>query len=196
MLRAIIPYLAYLYVTLVGLTSRVLWRGLEHLEKARRFKGPVIYAFWHQRQVFFTWTHRGARAKVLVSRSADGELIARTMQLSRIGSCRGSSSRAGAAAAREMLEAVADGFDLSVSPDGPKGPAREVKPGILYLARKTGVPIVPISNAVSRKIEFPRSWDKFQVPLPFARGVVCHAEPIFVGPDDDFPAKAQELKAA
>lgn len=195
-LRFLAPYLIYLYVTFVGLTSRIRWLGLEHLAAARRVKGPIIYAFWHQRQVFFTWTHRGANAHILVSRSADGELIAETMRLSRIGVCRGSSSRGAAAGAREMIEAAAAGFDLGFTPDGPKGPARKAKPGILYLAQKTGLPIVPITNAVSRKLEFARSWDRFQVPLPFGRAVVGYGPPIRVGPDEDLEGKARELEAA
>jgi hypothetical protein len=195
-LRRLAPYLAYLYVSFVGLTSRLRWLGLERLAEARRVKGPVIYAFWHQRQVFFTWVHRGTHVKVLVSRSADGELIAETMRLSRIGACRGSSSRGAVAAARELLDALGEGFDVAVTCDGPKGPAREVKAGILYLAQKTGVPIVPIANGVSRKLEFSRSWDRFQVPLPFSRAAVVHGALVFVGPADDLAAKARELKAA
>jgi lysophospholipid acyltransferase (LPLAT)-like uncharacterized protein len=195
-LRRLAPYLAYFYVSLVGLTSRLRWVGQEHLEAARRFKGPVIYAFWHQRQVFFTWAHRGWHVKVLVSRSADGEIIAQVMRLSRIGACRGSSSRGAVAAARELLESLNAGFDVGVTCDGPKGPARQVKSGILYLAQKTGLPIVPIANALSRTFEIARAWDRFQVPLPFSRAVVIHGAPIFVGPQDDLAAKARELKEA
>lgn len=195
-LRRLAPYFAYLYVSFVGLTSRVRWLGLEHLAAARKAKGPVIYAFWHQRQVFFTWVHRGAHAKILVSRSRDGEIIAQTMRLSRMQACRGSSSRGAATAARELLDALGEGFDTAVTCDGPKGPARQVKPGILYLAQKTGLPIVPIANALSRKLEFSRAWDRFQVPLPFSRAVVRHGAPFFVGPADDLAAKAKELKAA
>jgi lysophospholipid acyltransferase (LPLAT)-like uncharacterized protein len=194
--RFFAPYFAYLFLSFVGLTARVRRLGAEHLAAARRVKGPVVYAFWHQRQAFFTWTHRGAHVKVLVSRSADGEIIAQTMRLSRIATCRGSSSRGAATAARKLLEALDQGFDVAVTCDGPKGPAREVKAGILYLAQKTGLPIIPIANAVSRKLEFPRAWDRFQVPLPFSRAVVIHGPPVFVGPQDELQAKARELKAA
>jgi len=214
-LRIFASYLGYLYISFVGLTSRVRWLGEEHLGAARRgapspegslsplpegaarrVKGPVIFAFWHQRQVFFTWTHRGARVKILVSRSADGEIIARAMRLARIGVCRGSSSRGALEGTREMIEAAAEGLDVGFTPDGPKGPAREIKTGILYLAQKTGLPVVPITNALSRRLEFSRSWDRFQFPLPFARAVVLYGPPIFVGPQDDLEAKARELKTA
>ena len=100
MLRGLIPYLAYAYVSLVGLTTRLRTDGESHRSELRLRNQRFIYAFWHQRQIFFTWTHRGQSASVLVSRSKDGELIARTMRLSLIAACRGSSSHGGAAAAR------------------------------------------------------------------------------------------------
>jgi hypothetical protein len=118
------------------------------------------------------------------------------MRLSRIGACRGSSSRGAVKAALELLESLNEGFDVAVTCDGPKGPARQVKNGILYLAQKTGLPIVPIANALSRKFEIARAWDRFQVPLPFSRAVVVHGPAIFVAPQDDLTAKALELKEA
>ncbi|MDX6769677.1 MAG: lysophospholipid acyltransferase family protein [Elusimicrobiota bacterium] len=195
MLRALVPYLVYAFVTLVGRTTRLkvrnaaVPRGLH--DQGRRF----IYAFWHQRQVFFTWSHRGAEAAVLVSRSKDGDVIAETMRLSRIDAVRGSSSRGGAAAAREMMEVMKAGRDIGITPDGPKGPAREVKDGVIFLARSLGAPIVPITNSLSNRFQVEKAWDKFQVPLPFGRAVVVYGEPIEVGPDDDAKAKAAELKA-
>ena len=196
MLRALVPYLAYAYVTFVGLTTRLkIVRGeirRDFNAKNQRF----IYAFWHQRQVYFTWTHRGAGAAVLVSRSKDGEMIAKTMRLSRIEEVRGSSSRGGAAAVREMMEAVRSGLDIGLTPDGPKGPAREVKEGSVFLAQRLGIPIVPIANALSHKLVVTKAWDHYHVPLPFGRGVVVYGNPIEVGPDDDLQAKALQLRAA
>lgn len=196
MLRALVPPLAYAFVTFVGVTNRLrVVRG--DIPKGLRESGTrFIYAFWHQRQVFFTWTHRGVGAAVMVSRSKDGELIAKTMSLSDIGAIRGSSSRGGAAAAREMVETLRSGLDVGITPDGPKGPARQVKEGVLRVAQLSGAPIVPIANAVSRRYEFPRAWDRFQVPLPFGRAAVVYGEPVRVGSADDLAAKAAELKAA
>ena len=196
MLRRVVPYLAYAYVSFVGLTTRLttIRGGIRDGLKAkdRRF----IYAFWHQRQVFFTWAHRGVGAAVLVSRSKDGEMIADTMRLSDIAAVRGSSSRGAASAVRGLMEVLQGGLDIGITPDGPKGPAREVKDGVVFLAQKLGVPIVPVTNALSRRIEIRKAWDRFQVPLPFGRAVVAYGEPIDVGPDDDLAAKALELKAS
>lgn len=196
MLRALVPYLAFAYVTLVGWTNRTRVVRGEVRERlwgeGRRF----IYAFWHQRQVYFTWTHRGVHSAVLVSKSKDGEMIAETMRLSRIKAVRGSSSRGGAAAAREMVEILRSGWDVGITPDGPKGPAREVKDGALRVAQMSGAPIVPIANANSRRLEIRKAWDRFHVPLPFGRSAVVYGEPIYVGPHDDLEKKAAEVKAA
>jgi len=195
-LRRLVPYLAYSYVTFVGWTNRLTTvRGaIRDGFKARNER--FIYAFWHQRQVYFTWAHRGVGAAVLVSRSKDGEMIAETMRLSDIGAVRGSSSRGGAAAVRELMEVLKSGLDIGITPDGPKGPAREVKDGAVFLAQKLGVPLLPITNALSRKLEIKKAWDRFQVPLPFGRAYVVYGEPIYVRPGDDPAAKAAELKAA
>ncbi|MBI5211714.1 MAG: DUF374 domain-containing protein [Elusimicrobia bacterium] len=196
MLRSAAPYLAYAYMTFVGWTTR--WRVLagEHRAGLRRRGQRCLLAFWHQRQVFFTYTHRGAGAKVLVSRSRDGEIIARVMELSGIQTARGSSSRGFTAALKEMVRTVSEGLDIGITPDGPKGPAREVKDGAVFLAQKLGIPILPITNSLTNKLVFGRSWDKFQLPLPFGRGIVRYGAPIVVGPSDDVAAKAAEVKAA
>ena len=193
-LRSAAPYLAYGFVTAVGLTSRVHWLGLEHLERLRASGSSWLYAFWHQRQVFFTYTHRHRGVYTLVSQSRDGEVIARVMSLSDIVAVRGSSSRGAAAATRELLDLAKEGRHVSITPDGPKGPARTVKPGILYLARESGLPIVPITNATSRRAELARAWDRFHIPLPFSRACVIHGAPIRVGAGDDLEAKARELR--
>ncbi len=196
MLRRAVPYLVYAYVTFVGWTNRTVVEGGDIPEGIHAARGRFIYAFWHQRQVFFTWSHRDVDAAVLVSRSKDGELIAQTMRLSRIAAVRGSSSRGGAAAAKEMVDILRSGLDVGITPDGPKGPARKVKDGVLRVAQLSGVPIVPIANATSRRIELQKAWDRFHVPLPFGRAAVVYGEPIRVGADDDLPAKAAELEAA
>ena len=104
-------------MSLVGATSRVRWSGLEHLRGCRG--GGFIYAFWHQRQVLFTYTHRSRDISVLVSRSRDGEVIAETMRLSGIPAVRGSSSRGAASAARELLDVLAQRRMAAITPDGP-----------------------------------------------------------------------------
>lgn len=196
MIRKLVPYLVYSYVSLVGWTTRQRVLRDDIPRKVHESGQRFIYAFWHQRQVFFTWSHRNVSAAVLVSKSNDGEMIARTMELSGIDAVRGSSSRGGAAAAREMVEILRSGRDVGITPDGPRGPAREVKEGAVRVAQLAGMPIVPIANALSHRIEVAKAWDRFQVPLPFGRSVVIYGEPVRVGDGDDLAVKAAELKAA
>lgn len=195
MLRAVVPYLVYGFVSFIGWTTRLTTVRGDVPRKIHAGGERFIYAFWHQRQVFFTWSHRDAEAAVLVSKSKDGEMIAETMRLSRIDAVRGSSSRGGAAAAREMVEILKSGRDVGITPDGPKGPARQVKDGAVRVAQMSGAPLLPLANALSNKLEIAKAWDRFQVPLPFGKAVVVYGEPIRVGPDDDLETKAAELKA-
>ncbi|UPT75983.1 MAG: DUF374 domain-containing protein [Elusimicrobiota bacterium] len=104
--------------------------------------------------------------------------------------------RGGAAAAREMVDILKSGWDAGITPDGPKGPARQVKEGAVRVAQLAGTAIVPIANALSHRIEIAKAWDRFQVPLPFGRSVVIYGEPLYVREGDDLAAKAAELKAA
>lgn len=195
-LRRTAPYLGYGFMTLVGWTTRLTVHGDEHRQSLRRAGRRFIYAFWHSRQVFFTYSHRGDGLSVLVSRSRDGEIIARVMELSQIEACRGSSNRGAAAALRDMMAVVGRGLELGITPDGPKGPVNQVKPGVVFLAQKLGIPILPTANATSRKLVIRKSWDGYQVPLPFARAVIRYAPPIFVGQDDDLREKAEEVRRA
>lgn len=197
MLRALAPYGAYLFSSFVKLTSSVTVVRGENRARLRQGGDRFIYAFWHQQQAFFTVTHRGDRMTVLISKSRDGELIAETIRLCcGVNAVRGSSSRGGSDAVRSLVKALESGLDLGITPDGPKGPAREVKAGVLFLARTLGVPILPISAAQSNSLVFTKAWDRFTLPMPFGRLFVVYGEPILVGPDDEPGLKAAELKAS
>jgi len=195
LLRALVPSLAFAYSTLLRLTTSVTVVRGDIRARLRAEDRRFIYAFWHQRQVFFTVTHRDDKAALLISRSKDGEMIAETIRLCGVASVRGSSSRGAAEAVRSLMEAVRSGLDIGLTPDGPKGPARQVKEGVLFLAQKLGVPILPITSAQSNRLIITKAWDHFHIPLPFGRAVVVYGEPLEVRPGDDLTAKAAELKA-
>lgn len=194
-LRRLVPYLAYLFSTLIKLTtSQKTVRG-EIRDKLRAVDRRFIYAFWHQRQVFFTVSHRGDNVSVLISRSADGEMIAETIRLCcGVAAVRGSSSRGASEAVRELIKTLRAGVDLGITPDGPKGPRREIKEGVMYLAQKLGVPILPVTSAQSNRLVLTKTWDHFHLPMPFGRSAVVYGEPIDVGPGDDLKLKAAQLK--
>lgn len=140
---------------------------------------PCIYAFWHARLLPLVFTHRSRGIAVLVSRHRDGQLIARIVERMGFVTARGSSTRGGEEGLREMLEWAGKGRLLTLSPDGPRGPAEQVKPGLVYLASRTGFMIVPVAAAAAAEWRL-RSWDGFRIPRPFGRVVVGYGEPIAI----------------
>ncbi len=135
--------------------------------------GPVIAAFWHGHMLIPLLAFRNRPVAVLVSRSRDGERIARVARHFGLGSVRGSTSRGATAAMKELLElARGNTTHLVVTPDGPRGPRHRVAPGVIYLAQKTGFPILPLAAGLDRYWVLPSKWDEFLLPKPFARALV------------------------
>ena len=159
---------------------------------------PAIYVVWHARLLLlpYLYGHRGAR--VLISRSRDGDMVARLVRRFGFAVVRGSSSRGGAGGLRGLARALGEGHSVIVVPDGPRGPAETVKPGVVTLARLTGAPVVPLSFAGSAEWRA-RSWDGFRIPKPFARCVVRFGEPLRLTPSrdrGDAEATRKDIEAA
>lgn len=178
-----LPWVGWLYLRIVGLTSRIVWINKPLVDRLESQGQNFIYAFWHSRQLFFVWSHRGKDIGTVVSRSQDGEYVARLIHLFGMKTARGSSTRGGDQALLELLEMAKVGTHPAFTPDGPRGPAGAVEPGVIFLAQKSRLPIVPIANALSRK-KVLNSWDKYQVPLPFTRAVVVHGNPLWIKPEE------------
>lgn len=138
---------------------------------------PRVLAFWHGRQMPLVAV-RTQPAVALVSLSKDGELQTGVMRCLGLRVVRGSSSRGGAAALKAVVSALGRGADAVFAVDGPRGPARRVKPGALSAARLSGAAVVPVGAAVSRGSVLARAWDRFVVPWPFARIVVVAGAPL------------------
>ena len=142
----------------------------------------LIYASWHQR--FFPgiklFLDRRPIA-IMISQSRDGEMIARVARGFGWGPLRGSSTRGGTVALRLLRALAARGYNFAHIVDGPKGPFGEVKPGLLYIARMVGKPIVPVIISAENKWIF-NSWDRFMVPKPFSRILVRFGDPIDIPP--------------
>jgi len=136
-----------------GLTGsmRMESQGHEQVDALYREGRHIILAFWHAQQLMVPIGYRGTGANVLISQHQDGEIIARI--ISRFGhrAVRGSSTRGGALALRELIRLGRSGADLVVTPDGPKGPRQVAKLGVVQLAKATGLPIVPLAFSCSKK---------------------------------------------
>jgi lysophospholipid acyltransferase (LPLAT)-like uncharacterized protein len=161
--------------------------GREHADGILRRRELAIVAFWHARLLLMPFLYPGHRVAILISQHRDGEYIARVAERLGLAVVRGSATRGAARAFREMLQALHAGSHVAITPDGPRGPRQQVKPGVVELARLSGMPILPVTfGAWPRKTL--RSWDRFQIPLPFGRGVYAWGEPIYVPADADAAA--------
>lgn len=192
-MAAVIPWLAAGMIRALRATVRIRHHG-DGTQRGREERGErFILAFWHRHLLLMPYAYRGRRISVLVSQSRDGELIASTVARFGIDASRGSSSRGGAAGMRSLLRKAEEGFDLAFTPDGPRGPAAEVQPGVILAAAATGFPIQPVALAASRARRL-RSWDRFVVPLPFSTVHFVYGEPLTVPRRGDLDAAAAELK--
>jgi lysophospholipid acyltransferase (LPLAT)-like uncharacterized protein len=140
---------------------------------------PVIFTLWHGRLLPLTYFHRNQQITTLISRSGDGEYIARVVERWGYATARGSSSRGGSSGLREMIQAARHGSSLAITPDGPRGPRQKLKPGVLNAAQLTGLPLVPMSGAAT-KAWWVEGWDRFLIPKPFSTMYVRYAEPIHI----------------
>jgi len=171
-------------VLALGATWRIRRMGTEEREAARARGERWIFALWHCRLLPLTYAHRRWGAAVLISRHRDGELIARVVEHLGFVAARGSSTRGGGEGARALIRHAEEGRLIAFTPDGPRGPARRVKPGLIWFASRSGLPIVPVAATASSEWRL-RSWDGFRVPRPFARVWVGYGPPIAVPADLD-----------
>lgn len=176
--------LGALAIRLFGVTWRIEWRGTEHLEAARRLSPQVIFAFWHGRLLVLSFSHRHRAIQVLASEHRDGDLMGRTITWLGFGHLRGSTTRGGARALRELSAVLRTGYDVGLTIDGPRGPRGIVQQGAIELSRMTASAVVPVSNT-ARPRRLLHSWDRFQLPLPGARVTIAYGEPILVPADAD-----------
>jgi lysophospholipid acyltransferase (LPLAT)-like uncharacterized protein len=153
--------------------------GVSEEELRERCAPPYVAAFWHSRLLQLAYRFRGPEYAALISDHADGELIARCVSGLGTRCVRIGSQNDHRVALREATRLLRQGVTCAVTPDGPLGPCGVVQPGAVVLASLAGVPLVPLAAATRHRMVF-RSWDAFQVPLPFSRGVVAIGEPLNV----------------
>jgi len=190
---------AFLIVSFYTLLAS-LWR----IQEAGRLdlrpsKNGRVFAHWHGDELVMLKMGQFRKMAVMASRSRDGELMKRVLELLGFKVVRGSSSRGGAGGLKGLLDLIKkEDCPTSLAVDGPRGPLYEVKPGILVLAQKTGKAIVPTAGFATRKIVFKKSWNQCFLPLPFAKCVVVYGEPLGVSEtatDEELKTLAVELKS-
>ena len=186
LIMAFIPF-AVLLVRLLGLTMRIKLVDSHGVSPQAGKAIPVIYAFWHNQQLLSALFFRGFGARVLVSRSRDGDYIAKTLEHFGIGTIRSSTSQGKVNALRGLARELKKGYSAAITPDGPRGPMYQAQPGAVFLAAMSGCQVVPFGCAVDRVWRL-RSWDSFEIPKPFSRAVFYFGEPL------DIPRKLDQAQ--
>lgn len=179
--------LIYLLARVFSSTLRYQWIDRSEYLTSQP-AGPAIYCTWHNRlalcmAVYYGYIKKHNRTPglaAMVSASKDGALLAAILECFKVAPVRGSSSRRGPQALLELNTWAERGYDLAITPDGPRGPRYRVQEGVTSLAQVTGLPIVPCSWNLGWKIQL-KSWDGFQIPLPFSRCEMIFEKPIRVG---------------
>jgi len=196
--RNLLSFIGAVFIRLIGMTWRIEWRGEENLKKARSISGQVVFSFWHGRLLVLSFTHRNRNIQVLASEHEDGDLMGRTIEKLGFGHLKGSTTRGGARALRQLTSVLRNGLDVGLTVDGPRGPRGVVQQGAIEIARMSDSVVVPVSNSARpRKLFF--SWDRFQLPYPFAKIIVKYGEPIVVpshATEEERTQKRAELQRA
>lgn len=171
--------LGYWLILCVGKTLRWRVEGWDRLESVYHAKKNPIMVFWHGRIFVASYFFRNRGIVVMTSRHRDGDYIAGVIRRLGYHAARGSSSRGSVGATREALEALRNGRDIGFAIDGPRGPRHVVKRGPIYIAWKSGHPVLPFNVSAERKWTL-KSWDHFEIPVPFSRARVEIGEPVYV----------------
>ena len=148
---ALVPPVGYQVIQWLRRSMRLRVEGADHVYRLFRQDKRVILAFWHSQQLMMPLALPGLEAHVLISQHRDGELIRRIVARFGLEAVRGSSTRGGAEAFRQLIRLGRSGANLVLTPDGPKGPRQVAKMGVVQLARATGLPIVPMAFGCSKK---------------------------------------------
>ena len=181
-----VAWLIYAMIRTVSATLRYRWTDRSGFINVP-IPGPAVYCIWHNRlalsmPAYYSYIQKYRRTSglaVMVSASKDGGFLTGVLECFKVQPVRGSSSRRGPQALLELTTWAERGYDLAITPDGPRGPIYVVQEGVMALAQLTGLPIVPVSYHANWKIRV-KSWDRFQIPLPFSRCEMIYEKPIYV----------------
>lgn len=176
--------LAVVLLRLLAATWRVRWVDRAHHDAAYASGRPVIYALWHCRIFPLLYTHRHRGIVLLVSRHRDGGYLVDLGARWGYRSVRGSSGRGGDVGLLGVVRALVEGGAVAITPDGPRGPAEQVKLGFAAAAQHAAAVVLPISAIPARAWRL-RSWDRFVIPKPFTAVTVRYAAPFTVAPGKD-----------
>ena len=190
--KQLLRYCLSTYMWLVYHTSKKTYINYNRLKERLDKKQGTLSATWHQSTILLTYPYRHMGVATIASRSKDGEIISSVLKRLGFHSFRGSSSKGGGQALSSIIKFLkTEGLFATITVDGPRGPAKKVKTGIVRLAQSTGYPIFPLHGWAKRKI-LVKSWDRTMIPLPFNHLIILCGDPITVSKNTD-KKELQEL---
>lgn len=192
MIRRLLAFFAFLLIRALGLLLRYRYLDRHHSLLVQEKGHPVLYAFFHGRQLMLLNYPLPQPMVQMVSLSKDGELQAMILRYLGFVVVRGSPGKGGRQALLEMTDLVLNGCHGALAVDGSRGPLMKVKPGILHLARDSSAAIVPLAAGATANTVLERAWDRYMIPWPFSRVVVVEGEPMQI--DEDIDDEELELK--
>jgi lysophospholipid acyltransferase (LPLAT)-like uncharacterized protein len=187
----LISIVGHRVIAALGSTLRWKTEGLEHYDAIVRSGRQPVMAFWHGRILSAAYYFRDRGIVVITSENFDGEWIAGIIERFGYGTARGSTSRGARKALLQLTRDMAAGKPAGFTLDGPRGPARVAQPGAVWLAKATGNPVLPFHLEADRAWTL-SSWDRTQIPKPFATVAIAMGEPFDVAPD----ANEQAIESA
>jgi lysophospholipid acyltransferase (LPLAT)-like uncharacterized protein len=184
--QRLVGLIVFLVLRMLFATMRYRWTDRSGLREGQ-MRRPAIYCIWHNRLAlsmasYFRYIrnyNQSSGLAVMASASRDGGRLVAVLERFGVQPARGSSSRRGAQALRELTTWGRRGYDLAITPDGPRGPRYVVQDGVIALAQLTGMPVIAVAFNPRWKISL-RSWDGFQIPLPFSRCEMIFEKPLRV----------------
>lgn len=181
----LLAVVAFIFIRIYCKFLRYVYVDRHHSILALEKRQQILYAFYHGKQLMLLGYPVEKPMVQMVSLSKDGDLQAEILRYLGFTIVRGSPKKNGRKALFEMIELVLAGCNAALAIDGSRGPYGKVKPGILHVARDSSGVIIPLVAAAKRKIVLKRSWDKYEIPLPFTRTVVLEGEPMLIDEEID-----------
>ena len=167
------------FIFITGVTAKISLAGKEIIDELIEQRQPFIICAWHHDIYFTAWLLKNMNLTALISSSKDGEYINQILSGFGFRAVRGSSTRGGVGAMKQLVRCLKDGHSVAITPDGPQGPIHHVQEGIIALAKMTGVPIIPWRYEGSSCWNL-NSWDKHKIPKPFTKISSVFGKPLFV----------------
>ncbi|MCX5782177.1 MAG: lipopolysaccharide heptosyltransferase II [Elusimicrobia bacterium] len=184
----LLSFIGYILISFIGRTLRIREVNSQEGWKRPPHSG-FAFAFWHGEQLIPFFYHRKQKVTVMSSFSKDGEIQKGILRRFGYMPVRGSSTKRAERSLVEMIINVKKGHSAAFAVDGGKGPYKKVKSGIIFLAQKTGLPIIPVSSAAKRRVIFEKAWDKYERPKLFSQAVIAYGNPILVKKNDNIDEK-------